>query len=244
MEAPVANGDDDHWVRRQTIRSAASPDLVLAISHEDLSDAVFCFEVDSAKLRAKSPYFATLLDPSKFREGQRFERHVQEVDGTDALPTIEILHVGNIALSNPGNIPLLLGDFLSVLHDVELDPATAMPLTNIANLLVVADMFSVVPVIRDNNVIRKAIQRVEAKTLSKGIARLNESMVRKILFIGLLCEQREWVRLASKWLIVKGSECWTDDESDVAEEKHGLWWELPGGIEGNWIVPTDVVNPI
>ncbi|KAF1809514.1 hypothetical protein P152DRAFT_382306, partial [Eremomyces bilateralis CBS 781.70] len=205
-------------------------DLILAISHEEISEDVFHFEVDSKKLRSNSPYFENLLHPSKFSEGRRLAHHGRDGSEGDALPVIEIHHIGNVELSNPANLPLLIKDFLSVIHDVSLDQWASMPLTNMANLLVVADMFDALPPFQRKSPIGRVLDRVVTKALSKNIARATESTIRKILFVGLLGQQSRCVMVASKWLITRGSECW-NDENEVVDENRGPWWRLPGRME-------------
>ena len=211
---------------------ATAGDLVLQVSH---GDETFRYRVSVASLTKTSPYFKNLLE-GDFGEGTQVQCKLKALDRdkiaelpNDALPLVKIADLGRI--SKVTTIRNLVEDFLNIVHGHGL--LKPPPVSNHANLAIVADRFDCLPSLMAADRRLKLIQanekrRNSAPTSAKP-AQDSEERTRQKLLIGILLDRPPWVSMASKRLIIGGSSRWTSeavDETDAA-----LWWDLPRGIE-------------
>lgn len=207
-------------------------DLVLQIEHANASLGItlHSFRVSISALKAKSKYFERLLEAGRFGEGQqiatqhetllkKFEK-LALVPAAE-LPVIRIEDLGRISAVK--SIRPLLTDFLLILHGQ--DTQATPPVSNLANLAIVADRFDALIAIRLHFQRKKVIRAVDAKTQPKQDAGLSEERVRQRLLVGLMLDYAPWVDKYSVRLITKG---WVGQECELEDP---LWWDLPNRIE-------------
>jgi hypothetical protein len=137
------------------------------------------------------------------------------------LPTIRIEDLGRISAVK--SIRPLLTDFLHILHDQ--DTQATPPVSNLANLAIVADRFDALEAVRVHVRRKKVIKALDARTQPKQDAGLSEERIRQRLLVGLMLDHPPWVDKYSARLITKG---WIGQESDLEDP---LWWDLPNRIE-------------
>lgn len=207
-------------------------DLVLQIEHANaaLDVTLHSFRVSTTALKAKSKYFERLLEAGRFGEGQQIaSRHetllrkfqtLALVPATE-LPVIRIEDLGRISAVK--SIRPLLTDFLLILHDQ--DTQATPPVSNLANLAIVADRFDALAAVRTHIRRKKTLRALDAKTQPKQDTGLSEERVRQRLLVGLMLDHAPWVEKYSVRLITKG---WVGQESDLEDP---LWWDLPNRIE-------------
>lgn len=213
------------------IEVAAHGDLVLRIKHETkASKVVHLFRVDSPALKANSQYFERLLRPGRFNEAESMQRkHAQlvELHGVlpaapwEELPTIDIVDVGRISAVR--SLDALLADFLYILHGK--DTQSFPPVTNLANLAIVADRFDALEIVKSYVQRKKIMKALEGKTTPKIESGLTEEKVRQRLFVGLLLDYPLWVERYSTRLIMKG---WVGRDVNIDSPS---WWDLPFRVE-------------
>lgn len=205
-------------------------------SQDREEDSQHLYRVASSQLKQASPYFTRLLDPDKFGEGAAVaEKHkvlktthtTFETVPLEDLPRINIVDVGRISPTVKSIQPLMT-DFLRSLHDQDLSAQTP-PMSNIANLVIVADRFDALPAMRQYFKSRRLMALLDAKVQDKTGRFWPEERVRQRLLVGLLMENPSWVWHASLRLIHRG---WVGREPD---ENGPLWSDLPMGIEGETI---------
>ena len=150
---------------------------------------------------------------------------------TSTLPKIEIIDVG--AISPVKSIRPLVADLLTLLHTGRLFTSretSKVPLTNLANLIVVADRFdcvnAVAALIRTTTILKRP-------TLIK--SQLDEASLRKRLLIGVLTRDSELVRVHSRELLLMGSHLW---QNNAPAPDTALWWDLPRNLEGEYGLNT------
>lgn len=210
-------------------------DLILHVHHQD--DIHQFYRVSRSVLRSTSMYFNSLLDPTKFSEGLAVHERSIEVskkfseDITAAppleLPQVSILDIGQIPLETLSES--VFRHFLGILHNTS--TTTSAPRIHIiAILVVIADRFDAV------KPIAKYISRhgwmkdpAENDRHFKSAAP-TEVVLRQKILIGLILHSSTWVNYYSAKLVREGSERWTFDFADTAEEV--IWWHLPHGVEG------------
>jgi len=140
------------------------------------------------------------------------------------LPTITIKDIGRT--SSVKTIRGLMGDFLRVLHGLDLSTTQQPPpLVNVANLCVVADRFDALDVMRAYFKSKRTLQSLDGKTPSLATKSLSEEKTRQRLFVGLMLHDPYWVWHASLRLIHQG---WVNRILPVTAPQ---WWDLPSGIE-------------
>lgn len=215
-------------------------DLILQIEHNNiaLKTTVHSFRVATSALKAKSKYFSRLLESGRFGEGlqlasqhevllQKF-RTLSLVPDAE-LPTIRIEDLGRISAVK--SIRPLLTDFLHILHDQ--DTQATPPVSNLANLAIVADRFDALEAVRVHVRRKKVIKALDARTQPKQDAGLSEERIRQRLLVGLMLDHPPWVDKYSARLITKG---WIGQESDLEDP---LWWDLPNRIEEELVLRRD-----
>lgn len=211
-------------------------DLLLRVKEDD-GQGGFLYRVESSRLSAASSYFERLLS-GRFSEAsdiaanhERLRKQYPTLADVpvDELPEVTIVDIGRI--SKVSSIKLITADFLRALHDQPLgNGKDAPPVTNMANLAVVADRFDALATFSNFVHRRKYLQMIDMKGKGKTAANLPEERVRQKLLIGVLLDHPPWVKLYSKRLILSGSARW---KSEATEESGGaLWWDIPAGIEG------------
>lgn len=215
---------------------AASGDLILDVAQEENTQR-YSYRVDSKTLQHNSRYFENLLS-DRFREGQQLSAALEGLRlsgysdiaevSLDVLPHVSIINVGRIAISKSSALRALLADLLRALHGFDLG-VPHPPITNLANLAVVADRFDAVACLSRYVQRRKYTQVIDAKSKGKANPTLTEERVRQKLFVGLLFDHPAWVTKYSKHLIMRDSVQWQPG----VEEDHSkaLWWDLPNGVE-------------
>ncbi|KAK7538945.1 hypothetical protein IWX49DRAFT_551453 [Phyllosticta citricarpa] len=209
---------------------ASDGDLILRVK-EDEGQEGFLYRVETSRLRRKSTYFDNLLGPT-FNEGVRVAKQLEELRKcnprmievpAENLPEITLVDVGRI--SRVSSIKFLMADFLRVLHGSSLgkDPP---PLTNLANLCVLADRFDSLPAFATVVKKHKYLSLIDMKIKTKGFSASTEERIRQRLLIGVFLDYPPWVRQYSRRLIVQGSARW---KADIEEEDGAaLWIDLPG----------------
>jgi hypothetical protein len=224
-------------------------DVVLQILDEAYPKFASTYRVNASTLRTASRYFRNLLDPQKFHEGLTLEGKLNALlqkypDLNDAppsaLPTLSISSIGQIGKVNDPR--KLLRDFLLILHwdtGVMSSLVPKMPLSNLANLVIVADHFDSLDILKIHAHKNKLFSRVKKGETSP--RRLSapmlwdhgiEEIARMRIMIGLLLGYQPWVQ-ETQHLIIKGSKMWQDCAEGTEEyETHALWWNLPQGLEG------------
>ncbi|KAK8158001.1 hypothetical protein BKA80DRAFT_207789 [Phyllosticta citrichinensis] len=214
---------------------APDGDLLLRVK-EDEGQEGFLYRVDVGRLRGASTYFDNLLGPT-FNEGVRVAKQLEELRicnprmievPAESLPEVTIVDVGRI--SRVSSIKFLMADFLRVLHGSSLGKEPP-PLTNLANLCVLADRFDSLPIFAALVQKHKYLSLIDMKIKTKGFSASTEERIRQRLLIGVLLDHPPWVRQNSKRLIIQGSGRWKADFEEKEEEGAALWTDLPGIIE-------------
>ncbi|CAI6336609.1 unnamed protein product [Periconia digitata] len=214
--------------------------LVLDIRQEE-SEEQYSYRVKSGTLRANSRYFDNLLS-DRFSEGQSLLAALEhlKISGHEdvagalvgVLPRIRIINVGKIGISKGSNIQNLTADFLRAIHGQPLAVAVP-PVSNLANLAVLADRFDAVESLAIYVQRRKYLLATDAKSKSKTGSSIPEERVRQKLLVGLLFDHPPWVTRYSKHLIMRDSAQWQPGVE--TDDSKALWWDLPYGIEDELI---------
>ncbi|TKA57843.1 hypothetical protein B0A55_12219 [Friedmanniomyces simplex] len=210
---------------------AAHGDLVLHIEHEMLGSRAHAgFRVSTAALKQHSRYFERLLQAGRFGEGNAVEarqrmlreqyQSLAEAPASE-LPVIRVQDVGRISVVK--SFTTLCADFLYILHGRDLQ--TLPPVTNLANLTIVADRFDALEVVGSYVARKKILRTIDGKTTAKADGALSEEKVRQRLLVAIMLDHPPWMERYSARLIVKG---WVGREADLSSP---LWWDLPCRIE-------------
>lgn len=219
-------------------------DIILEIQDEP-RDQSFAFRVSKERLQQASPYFQSLLDPHKFGEGIKVAEQLDELKKAnialadvpvERLPRVKIADVGRIGPVN--TIKPLVSDFLFALHGLEL-PNTNPPVTNLANLAIVADRFDALPALTGYVHRKRFLRTIDAKSKRAATA-TSEERARQKLLIGLYLDHPSWVSEYSKRLILGGCVRWKLDA--VGDTLAALWWDIPLGIEGKYKLLENLVR--
>ncbi|SMR47372.1 unnamed protein product [Zymoseptoria tritici ST99CH_3D1] len=215
-------------------------DIVLSIAHESSAPGTaYSFRAKSSLLQSKSKYFAGLLQ-GRFGESERIaqtHRKLREVHGTvenapaRELPVIHIEDVGRISAVK--SIQPLCTDFLSILHDRDIQPAT--PVSNLANLAIVSDRFDALAAVQAYVRRKRLIRAIDGKTTAKMDTGLSEERVRQRLLVSSLLDYPAWTEKYSTRIIMKG---WV--ARDVSDSQP-LWWDLPARFEEELAYRRDCV---
>lgn len=224
---PAAPREDAHGV----VCVCPTGDVVLDVQSDcDQDQGTLSFRVSSRSLVSHSVYFQRLLEDTRFAEGSNVATTLEKVRAehgdsaeapSDSLPHVHVAELGRI--SPIKSIRPIFTDLLLILHNGDL-PSRKIPLTNLANLVIVADRFDSTKPFADW--IRSRGVLVRPKALS---ANPSEEALRQRLLLGLLLQDTELVLHHSRDLIVKGSPLWDDHDKPLPSD--ALWWDLPSGIE-------------
>ncbi|KAH7055925.1 hypothetical protein B0J12DRAFT_437098 [Macrophomina phaseolina] len=218
---------------------SAGGDVLLRVKEDDDKEG-FLYRVESTRLRAASSYFEKLLSGSfseashvSVQHDQLRKQYPSMADvPLDQLPEVTIVDIGRT--SKVSTIKLITADFLRALHEQALgNGKDAPPVTNMANLAIVADRFDALATFSRFVHRRKYLQMMDAKAKGKTAATLTEERVRQKLLIGTLLDHPPWIQLYSKKLILSGSARWKKEALD--ESGGALWWDIPSGIEDELI---------
>ena len=211
-------------------------DLVICIQGKEDSDK-YDFRVSSTQLSKASPYFASLLDPDKFREGARIRdtrdallqsyKTLSEVP-SERLPRVNLEDLGRI--SQVSSVQPVAKDFFSILHNLDIFTKQP-PIANIANLTVIADRYDALAFFSQYIWRRGFLRAVETKHKLRD--NLTEERIRQMLMVGVMLGYKLLVGQYSKKLIISGSSQWHFQAKDSSSLP--LWWNLPYGIEGTKI---------
>ena len=213
------------------ISIAGHGDIVLQIEHDTKATKhTALFRVSSSALKQHSKYFERLLQLGRFGEANNVEekhrelrQHYQNIaDAPDAeLPVITVQDIGRISAVK--SIAALLTDLFYILHGK--DSQTFPPVTNLANLAIVADRFDALEILKSYVNRKKMIRALDGKTTPKVESGLSEEKLRQRLLVGLMLDYPPWVEKYSTRLITKG---WVGGEVELSEP---LWWDLPRRVE-------------
>ncbi|KAK5016608.1 hypothetical protein LTR16_000094 [Cryomyces antarcticus] len=192
------------------------------------------YRVNSNSLRQSSSYFETLLHPDKFGEGATVAAKHDSVRSEYAsisdvpaqkLPHIRLTDIGSV--SRITTVKHIMADFLRALHGLDLSTGSP-PLSNLANLAIVADRFDALPYFTQYVRRKKFIKALDGKANNKA-GSLSEERMRQRVMIGIMLDYPPWAITYSERLIVRGSVRWkTEAPSDIAA---ALWWDLPSRVE-------------
>lgn len=206
-------------------------DLLLLISHKSVHGVQEVrLRVSCKALSATSRYFERALSNDRFGEAIRVsETHarLRSVYGDASLapvaelPVLSIEHVGRI--SSVKSISALLTDFFHILHRTS--SQSVLPITNLANLAIVADRFDALSITSEHFHRKKAFQAIDGKTKEKQDAALSIERIRQRLLAGLLLDHSPWTEKYSTRLVTRAREQHDMIDSDA------LWWDLPGRID-------------
>lgn len=229
---------------RDPIAIDSTGDLLLAVSDATYPDSSPIYRVNSDKLRTSSRYFDILLDPSKFSEGVKIADKLRQLRADHVgnpdihvsdLPVVSIKSVGRVGKLK--SINGLMKDFLLILHDEPISSTSSkLPLSNLANLVVVADHFDALQTLKDyvrrNNFFIRVSKSESSSRKSVGPIIWNntvEEATRMRILVGILLDHAPWVNQTED-LIVRGSKNWSAEVEHIPTAS--LWWNLPQGLEG------------
>lgn len=208
-------------------------DLVVQVQGKEDSDKYY-FRVSSTQLSKASPYFASLLDPNKFREGAEIQNARDALLQTykalsevlsEGLPRINLGDLGRI--SQVSSVQPVAKDFLSIIHNIDVFTKQP-PIANVANLTIVADRYDALAFFSQYVRRRGFLRAVESKNKLKD--NLSEERIRQMLMVGIMLDYKPLVGLYSKKLIISGSLQWQFQAKN--NSLLPLWWSMPHGIEG------------
>ena len=201
-------------------------------------------------LRRNSEYFNVLLDPVKFSEGIAVEERIQDLtrqyNDTAKIPPSEL---PKLVVSDLGDIPkgykssgTVIRLFFEILHD----PSTPWPVPRaqsvnlIALLSIIADRFDCLNTTAEY-LRRQGLETALLKARKSASAHKTELDNRQRLLAGSLFGFPDWVRQCSAALIIDGTRKHAiislhSSEDEERERNEALWWRLPGGIEGTFLL--------
>lgn len=219
-----------------------SGDFILQISDSGCG-TTHSYRVSSTRLKRASAYFEKLLDPQKFNEGATVNArlttlheqypNISQVPATD-LPVIRVVDVGQFPKG--ACCESIIERFLNILHiTASSSPNLRIPSTyDIALLAIVADRFSSLSPV-SVYVKREGwhMPKQDAKEIKRNIpARDGETFWRQRILVGALLNVETWVAQYTSRLVVEGSRRWIQRDDSEGDEGEALWWNLPGGLEG------------
>lgn len=222
-----------------TVAIFSGGDVLIQIN-DPTTGTEYCYRCSRDVLRGVSEYFNVLLDPVKFSEGIAIEAKLidlkrQYYDSAtipaSELPKAIVADVGDLPKScvSKGIVVKL---FFEILHD----PSTTWPpvlraqsINLVALLAIVADRFACLKTISEY-LIRQGLETTLLKDRKSATAHKTELENRQKLFAGLLFGFQDWVYQCSAALIVERRLDGSENEEQEGDD--GLWWNIPGGIEG------------
>ncbi|KAF9885913.1 hypothetical protein FE257_012203 [Aspergillus nanangensis] len=227
--------------------------------HVPRANTVHRWQISSDDLRANSPYFRALLDPSKFYEGRKFmqqksARPVTTITSGDVATQPNNGAISDMTLHSlpiirlPVDLfPLEFGPdaielFLKVLcfksfDDEEKETFNAemklKPTSLIARLIELADAFN------SPHVIHQAMTRsgynfgkgkVSLLKFDTSILRQSEDRIRQTIFIARFLNRCDVFQITTHALIIHGSKFWTNGV-EMPSPLIFHWRYLPDGLE-------------
>jgi len=197
------------------------------------------FRVCSASLRKESVYFNVMLQPDQFQEG----RLLAASKGTfipsqppplEALPVITIEDIGRI--SNIKSVNLLMIDVFKILHGKEI-ARSSVPLSNLANMVVVADRFDALQCLANYARTKNLYGRLDSKlfpnqsaasTISlstTALTSLDEDRINQQAYISLNLSHAPWFYNSTLALIMNSTTSIATEHE--ADEDSPMWHDLP-----------------
>lgn len=210
-------------------------DLLLHVRHRDCIDQLY--RVSTSALRSRSAYFDSLLDSTKFSEGRAIHERLNEVLSrfSNDITTVPVLELPQVTISDIGQVPREKNSesafrrFLDILHNTSTN--LAVPgLQSLAVLVVIADRFHAVKPGAQHLSCQAWLRDSIEKSRHFGSSVLGEMGLRQTILISFIIRYSPWIYHYSAILVREGSERWTSNCVDIAEEYP--WWHLPYGIEG------------
>ena len=233
-----------------TVSICDKGDILIHISDPN-AQADHHYRCSREVLRRTSEYFNVLLDPVKFSEGIAVEERIQELtrqyNDTATIPASEL---PKVVVSDVGDIPkgcnssgIVIRLFFEILHD----PSTTWPVPRaqsinlIALLSIIADRFDCLNVTAEY--LRRQGLETALRAKKSATAHKTELDNRQRLLAGSLLGFPDWVRQCSAALIIDGTKKPAiTSEDDEREGDEALWWRLPGGIEGTFLLGKHDMN--
>jgi hypothetical protein len=238
------------------VNISTTGDVILDVSDESGQNKT-AFRVSSEILARQSGYFRRMFG-STFKEGvvlakakERFQKSGQNPKDLppSSLPRINVNGADLGTSVRAGGIDPFPA-VLRILHG-RWEPLLSFDSLISANLAVVGDHFDCMPALRECAA-RCQLHKGEPKKI-KGSAPLKlskikttkEERARQKVFAGWHWGMSDWLAESTQWLMVEGSVLWMYEDDDAATmrtvgttgtngtvETRGLWWDLPGGLEG------------
>ena len=223
----------------------ATGDVILHFEDEEANINV-AFRCSSTVLRSNSPYFNTLLDPTKFSEGRKFQQEEESIvlqygDLRDipfeALPRLLIPEVGDLPQEDGHCLPAL-AVFLQMLHGVKIsvwDQDVYHRVHILTLLSIIADRFAATTLI-----LRHVEEKLNKDERYFGLDVGDESFIRRKLLVAFLLGLSFWVKRYTARLVCRGSQRWQECTADskvrpssptLKDDGEALWWRLPHGVE-------------
>ena len=223
-------------------------DILIQIKHPDVGTDR-CYRCSRDRLRSTSEYFNVLLNPTKFSEGIAAETRLQDLKRQYKDPaTIPAPELPKLVVTDIGDLPkacrsadTVVTLLFKILHDCPTKPPTrqAESVNLLALLAIVADRFACADIV-GTYLVRQRWRSVPVMDRKTAPAKKTELGNRKKLLAGLIFGYSDWVYQCSATLIVQGSIRQTvtslgNGEVEGIQGDDGLWWRLPGGVEGAFL---------
>ena len=239
---PSSNADPS------TVSICDKGDILIHIS-DSHAQADHYYRCSREVLRRTSEYFNVLLDPVKFSEGIAVEARIRDLtrqyNDTATIPASEL---PKVVVADVGDIPkgytssgTVIRLFFEILHD----PSTPWPVPRaqsvnlVALLSIIADRFDCLNTTAEY--LRRQGLDTALRTRKSATAHKTELDNRQRLLAGSLFGFPDWVRQCSAALIIDGTRKQAvtslhSSEDEERERDEALWWRLPGGIEGKFLL--------
>lgn len=233
---PIRDGESGLMVRHIATK-AMKGDLMLNVRDRGTGEQHF-YLVDATTLRDASPYFRTLLDPSKFAEGIRLEERTKEIGKKHAgYNTVPLADLPVVTVDDVGQVPVQASTeavftlFLGILHTLVV-PWAQPDWSSLATLAIIADRFDALQTVATFVASRGWTKRSFLWDERTHLGIKGEKLVRQQILVGLLFGIAPLLRKQTATLIVADSILWSEDDVAGKIDPEALWWDLPQGIEG------------
>lgn len=223
------------------------------------SMTTYRWQVPSGNLVCNSPFFAAMLDPTKFAEGARFgeRRRWATPSGTDIasepsgrpseqslMEDLPIFSLNVCSFSGKNRIDAL-ELFLKILcfgssateerQSRLLEEVREQPVSVTAMLLDISDTFSsaqiVIDTLRQANYVPTVKGKASLTVFSPELLKLGEERIRQIIYIAMCLDENAIFRVLTHTLVLLGSAAWVDG-AGVRDTTGRRWTYFPNGIEG------------
>ena len=236
--APLITIDGIGPVVRRIVVRAIEGDLILKVKDTGL-DTYCSYLVNRQQLCDTSPYFSTLLNPTKFMEGIELDGKMRElVKKHGKHGSIPMKDIPVILLEDIGEIPATVRAeeaftlFLCILHKPVL-PRSPPGWSLLAILAIIADRFDAIKMVADfvatqHDWTKRSFSWDEKTPLSAK----DEKLIRQQILVAWRFGIPLLLKKQSATLIVADSIVWNEEDSCVNQDVDALWWNLPQGLEG------------